>query len=73
MYEGCGWDRVGVHARRYNPTGLGISVIGNYQNCLPNSAALDAVRQEADCVRSFNGNNATTNVSDKTQLKMIIT
>jgi N-acetylmuramoyl-L-alanine amidase len=49
VYEGRGWDRVGAHALRYNPTSLGISVIGNYQSRLPNSAALNAVKRLIAC------------------------
>jgi N-acetylmuramoyl-L-alanine amidase len=49
VYEGRGWDRVGAHALRYNPTGLGISMIGSFDSRLPNSAALNAVQRLISC------------------------
>ncbi|XP_053552390.1 peptidoglycan recognition protein 1-like [Bombina bombina] len=49
VYEGRGWNRVGVHAPNYNSRSIGISVIGDFTNRNPNSAAQNAVRSLIAC------------------------
>ncbi|XP_031365728.1 peptidoglycan recognition protein-like [Apis dorsata] len=39
-YEGRGWDYVGAHAPGYNTQSIGICIIGDFSNRLPNNAAL---------------------------------
>ncbi|XP_043258957.1 uncharacterized protein LOC122401084 [Colletes gigas] len=39
-YEGRGWDYIGAHAPPYNNQSIGICVIGDFSNFLPNDAAL---------------------------------
>lgn len=42
-YEGRGWDYVGAHAPGYNSQSIGICVIGDFNDFLPNEAALKAL------------------------------
>ncbi|XP_076221970.1 peptidoglycan recognition protein 3-like [Nomia melanderi] len=42
-YEGRGWDYVGAHAPGYNTQSIGICVIGDFSDFLPNEAALQAL------------------------------
>ncbi|XP_054015846.1 peptidoglycan-recognition protein SC2-like [Hylaeus anthracinus] len=39
-YEGRGWDFVGAHAPPYNNQSIGICVIGDFSDFLPNNTAL---------------------------------
>lgn len=43
-YEGRGWDYVGAHAPGYNTQSIGICVMGDFSDLLPNKAALEAVK-----------------------------
>lgn len=42
-YEGRGWNSVGAHAPGYNTQSIGICVIGDFSDFLPNKAALTAL------------------------------
>ncbi|XP_076643418.1 peptidoglycan recognition protein [Halictus rubicundus] len=42
-YEGRGWDYVGAHAPGYNTQSIGICIIGDFSDFLPNEAALKAL------------------------------
>ncbi|CAK9812966.1 Peptidoglycan-recognition protein LB [Anthophora plagiata] len=42
-YEGRGWDFVGAHAPGYNTQSIGICVIGDFSDFLPNGEALKTV------------------------------
>ncbi|KZC07181.1 Peptidoglycan recognition protein 3 [Dufourea novaeangliae] len=44
-YEGRGWDKVGAHAPGYNSQSIGICVIGDFSDVLPNEAALDTLNK----------------------------
>ena len=48
-YEGRGWDHQGAQVKRWNKVSLGISVMGNFMNITPNTAALDVVKGLIDC------------------------
>ncbi|CAD1474525.1 unnamed protein product [Heterotrigona itama] len=43
VYEGRGWNDVGAHAPGYNSQSIGICIIGDFSNFLPDEAALKAV------------------------------
>ncbi|KAL3863676.1 hypothetical protein ACJMK2_005423 [Sinanodonta woodiana] len=49
IYEGQGWDRVGVHTEGYNSRGISFSFIGRYSNNKPPVAALTAVKNMIQC------------------------
>ncbi|XP_017886197.1 peptidoglycan-recognition protein SB1-like [Ceratina calcarata] len=40
VYEGRGWDYVGAHAPGYNTQSIGICIIGDFSNFVPNEKAL---------------------------------
>ncbi|XP_072743376.1 peptidoglycan recognition protein 3 [Anoplolepis gracilipes] len=42
-YEGRGWDYVGAHAPGYNTQSIGICILGDFSDFLPNSAALNTL------------------------------
>ncbi|XP_061387209.1 peptidoglycan-recognition protein SC2-like [Musca vetustissima] len=44
IYEGRGWNVVGVHASGYNSLSLGISFMGNYNNDKPTAAQIKAAK-----------------------------
>ena len=48
-YEGRGWDHQGAQVKHWNDVSLGISVMGNFMNITPNTAALDVVKGLIDC------------------------
>ncbi|XP_076240324.1 peptidoglycan-recognition protein SC2 [Calliopsis andreniformis] len=48
VYEGRGWDYVGAHAPGYNSQSIGICVIGDFSDFLPNKAALKALNALID-------------------------
>ncbi|XP_041365178.1 peptidoglycan recognition protein 1-like [Gigantopelta aegis] len=48
-YEGRGWNTQGAHTKGYNSVALGICMIGNFQNRLPNQAALDTLHKLIEC------------------------
>ncbi|XP_076752878.1 peptidoglycan-recognition protein SC2 [Xylocopa sonorina] len=48
VYEGRGWDYVGAHAPGYNTQSIGICVIGDFSDFLPNDKALNAVKALID-------------------------
>lgn len=43
IFEGHGIDRVGAHTEGHNTAGVGICLVGNYENAKPTQAQLDAV------------------------------
>ena len=43
VYEGRGWNSCGAHAPGYNNQSIGICIIGDFSDSLPNAAALKAV------------------------------
>ncbi|XP_052090799.1 peptidoglycan-recognition protein SC2-like [Mytilus californianus] len=49
VYEARGWDAVGAHTLNHNHDGLGICVIGNFQDHVPNDAALNAIKSLIHC------------------------
>ncbi|CAG0881110.1 unnamed protein product, partial [Darwinula stevensoni] len=49
VYEGRGWDKVGTHTPGFNSRGIAISVMGNFMEVLPNSAALTAIERLIEC------------------------
>ncbi|RNA10805.1 peptidoglycan-recognition SC2-like [Brachionus plicatilis] len=49
VYEGRGWSRVGAHAPGFNTNSIGICIIGDFTSRLPNSLALNAVKNLIEC------------------------
>ncbi|XP_050419503.1 peptidoglycan recognition protein 1 [Patella vulgata] len=49
VYEARGWDIIGAHTYNYNYNGLGFCIIGDFTSRLPNTAALNAVKQLINC------------------------
>ncbi|KAJ8314155.1 hypothetical protein KUTeg_008716 [Tegillarca granosa] len=49
VYEGRGWQEIGVHTVGYNSVSLGIGIIGDFTSRLPNEAALNATKQLVKC------------------------
>ncbi|KAI4481861.1 hypothetical protein M0804_009382 [Polistes exclamans] len=49
IYEGRGWNKVGAHAPGYNFQSIGICVIGDFSDFLPNAAALRALNSLISC------------------------
>ncbi|XP_052755931.1 peptidoglycan recognition protein-like [Galleria mellonella] len=49
VYEGAGWNRVGAHTKLYNNRSIGISFMGNFQNKLPTTEALQAAHSLISC------------------------
>ncbi|KAK2575092.1 hypothetical protein KPH14_008821 [Odynerus spinipes] len=49
VYEGRGWNKVGAHAPGYNFQSIGICVIGDFTDTLPNAAALRALNSLISC------------------------
>jgi len=49
VYEGRGWSTIGAHCPAYNSDSIGISVIGNFETKLPNTLALNAVKNLIQC------------------------
>ncbi|XP_078032652.1 peptidoglycan recognition protein 3-like [Augochlora pura] len=47
-YEGRGWNSVGAHSPGYNTQSIGICIIGDYSDILPNEAALRALSKLID-------------------------
>nr|XP_034178569.1 peptidoglycan recognition protein 3-like [Osmia lignaria] len=43
VYEGRGWNSSGAHAPGYNNQSIGICIIGDFSDSLPNAAALKAL------------------------------
>ncbi|XP_012282318.1 uncharacterized protein LOC105700745 [Orussus abietinus] len=48
IYEGRGWDYVGAHAPGYNTQSIGVSIIGDFSEILPDEAALGALGRLID-------------------------
>nr|CAD7454711.1 unnamed protein product [Timema tahoe] len=49
VYEGRGWDFVGAHAPGYNTQSIGICVIGDFSDRLPNEEALTTLSDLISC------------------------
>ncbi|XP_063228358.1 peptidoglycan-recognition protein 2-like [Bacillus rossius redtenbacheri] len=49
VYEARGWDRTGAHAPPFNNQSVGICVIGDFSDRLPNEAAMRALQQLVWC------------------------
>nr|AAY53765.1 peptidoglycan recognition protein S1 precursor [Azumapecten farreri] len=49
VYEGRGWKTVGSHTRGCNDKSLAASMIGNFNDVLPNAAALSSVKRLISC------------------------
>ncbi|KAJ8314151.1 hypothetical protein KUTeg_008712, partial [Tegillarca granosa] len=49
VYEGRGWQEIGVHTVGYNSVSLGIGIIGDFTSRLPSEAALNATKQLVKC------------------------
>ncbi|XP_066995625.2 peptidoglycan-recognition protein 2 [Anabrus simplex] len=49
VYEGRGWHKVGAHTKGFNKKGLGIVLIGNFNDALPPRAQLEAVKKLMEC------------------------
>ncbi|XP_045158541.2 peptidoglycan recognition protein 3-like isoform X2 [Mercenaria mercenaria] len=56
VYEGRGWGITGAHAgvTLYNKNSLGICVIGDFSNTVPNLAAQSAIKQLISCAVANN-------------------
>ncbi|XP_077997731.1 peptidoglycan-recognition protein SC2-like [Glandiceps talaboti] len=51
VYEGRGWDTQGAHSIGYNAKSLGICILGDFMDVLPDKAALEATHKFlAHCV-----------------------
>eukprot|EP00916_Digyalum_oweni_P005007 GHVL01008935.1.p1 GENE.GHVL01008935.1~~GHVL01008935.1.p1 ORF type:complete len:239 (+),score=4.51 GHVL01008935.1:3-719(+) len=48
-YEVRGWTEIGAHTLNYNHNGIAICVIGDFTNKVPNTAALNTVKQLIEC------------------------
>ncbi|XP_076461093.1 peptidoglycan-recognition protein SC2-like isoform X2 [Babylonia areolata] len=48
-YEARGWTKIGAHTKHYNSVGIAICFIGNFENHVPNTAALTTVQQLIQC------------------------
>ncbi|EFN73971.1 Peptidoglycan-recognition protein-LB [Camponotus floridanus] len=48
-YEGRGWDYVGAHAPGYNTQSIGICILGDFSDFLPNLAALKTLNELIAC------------------------
>ncbi|CAL1680430.1 unnamed protein product [Lasius platythorax] len=48
-YEGRGWNYVGAHAPGYNTQSIGICVLGDFSDFLPNAAALKTLNELIAC------------------------
>ncbi|XP_049779933.1 peptidoglycan-recognition protein 1-like [Schistocerca cancellata] len=48
-YEGRGWDATGAHAPGYNQQSIGICVIGDFSDRLPNDAAMETLQNMMAC------------------------
>lgn len=44
VYEGRGWGKHGAHSIPYNSKSIGICIIGNFTNTLPNQASIRATQ-----------------------------
>ncbi|KYN04238.1 Peptidoglycan recognition protein 3 [Cyphomyrmex costatus] len=49
VYKGRGWHYTGAHAIGYNTQSIGICIIGDFSDFLPNEAALKALKKLIDC------------------------
>ncbi|XP_046831405.1 peptidoglycan recognition protein 3-like [Vespa crabro] len=49
IYEGRGWNKVGAHAPGYNFQSIGICIIGDFMDFLPNALALRALNSLISC------------------------
>ncbi|XP_068087076.1 peptidoglycan recognition protein 3 [Anabrus simplex] len=49
IYEGRGWDTVGVHSPRYNSISIGICFIGDYRTELPSEEMLNLAQSLIEC------------------------
>ncbi|KAM4019093.1 peptidoglycan-recognition protein 2-like isoform 1-T3 [Anomaloglossus baeobatrachus] len=49
IFEGRGWSKLGAHAVGSNSKSIGIAFIGNFQNSLPSSNALNAAKSLIQC------------------------
>ncbi|ESO82487.1 hypothetical protein LOTGIDRAFT_134508, partial [Lottia gigantea] len=49
VYEVHGWDEIGAHTLNHNTDGYGFCVIGNFMARVPNTKALNALKQLIDC------------------------
>nr|CAD7445072.1 unnamed protein product [Timema bartmani] len=49
VYEGRGWDFIGAHAPGYNTQSIGICVIGDFSDRLPNEEALTTLSELISC------------------------
>ncbi|KAI4497361.1 hypothetical protein M0802_007608 [Mischocyttarus mexicanus] len=54
VYEGRGWNKVGAHAPGYNFQSIGICVIGDFSDFLPNATALRALNSLISCGVNLN-------------------
>ncbi|XP_029669306.1 peptidoglycan-recognition protein SC2-like [Formica exsecta] len=48
-YEGRGWDYVGAHAPGYNTQSIGICILGDFSDFLPNPVALNTLNALIAC------------------------
>lgn len=49
MYEARGWDRVGAHTYGWNDIAVAFSIMGNFNDRLPNERALTALKNIIAC------------------------
>ncbi|KAK7505805.1 hypothetical protein BaRGS_00003076 [Batillaria attramentaria] len=48
-YMARGWTEIGAHTQGYNSVGIAICVIGNFNDRVPNDAALNKIKQLIQC------------------------
>jgi len=48
-YEARGWTEIGAHTQGYNSVGIAICVIGDFNDRLPNDAALSKIKELIAC------------------------
>ncbi|XP_031626780.1 peptidoglycan-recognition protein SB1-like isoform X2 [Contarinia nasturtii] len=61
VYEGRGFNKVGAHAPGYNSNGIGICLIGDFQDVLPPKNMLRATKNLIECAveKKYLSNNYT--------------
>lgn len=49
VYEGVGWHSTGAHTYGFNSRSIGIAFLGDFQDELPDSRALERTKQFLEC------------------------
>ncbi|CAF3868662.1 unnamed protein product [Rotaria sp. Silwood1] len=53
IFEGRGWNHTGAHCKGFNPTSVGIGIIGDLISVRPSKSSLNAVKSLIKCGISF--------------------